>query len=65
MPRRPAMASLADEHAAAGGVFHLVWLDSRDGPKGLRYARSSDGGAFCDGIVLGRRRLNRPAGVAQ
>lgn len=26
------------------GVFHLVWLDSRSGAQGLRYARSSDGG---------------------
>jgi hypothetical protein len=27
------------------GVFHLTWLDSRDGKQGLRYARSADGGA--------------------
>jgi hypothetical protein len=26
------------------GRFHLVWLDSRDGQQGLRYARSADGG---------------------
>lgn len=25
------------------GRFHLVWLDSRDGKQGLRYANSSDG----------------------
>ena len=24
--------------------FHLVWLDSRDGSQGVRYARSTDGG---------------------
>lgn len=26
------------------GIFHLVWLDSRDKKQGLRYARSEDGG---------------------
>lgn len=26
------------------GIFHLVWLDSRDQHQGLRYARSEDGG---------------------
>lgn len=26
------------------GIFHIVWLDSRDGKQGLRYARSTDGG---------------------
>ncbi len=32
--------------ARAGGRFHVVWLDSREGTtKGLRYARSDDGGA--------------------
>ena len=37
--------SFIDVVADAGGAFHLVWLDSRDGDnKGLRYARSSDGG---------------------
>jgi len=30
--------------ADAQGTFHLVWLDSRDGKQGLRYARSTDGG---------------------
>lgn len=33
-----------DVAADAKGNFHLVWLDSRDGKQGLRYARSSDGG---------------------
>lgn len=28
----------------ANGTFHLVWLDSRDGSQGLRYANSKDGG---------------------
>ncbi len=28
----------------AGGAFHLVWLDSRDGKQGLRHASSLDGG---------------------
>jgi hypothetical protein len=38
--------SFIDVVADASGAFHLVWLDSRDGDsKGLRYARSSDGGA--------------------
>lgn len=27
------------------GVFHLTWLDSRDGKQGLRYARSESAGA--------------------
>lgn len=27
------------------GVFHLVWLDSRDGKQGLRYSKSADAGA--------------------
>jgi Neuraminidase (sialidase) len=27
------------------GVFHLVWLDTRGPGKGLRYSRSTDGGA--------------------
>jgi len=26
------------------GVFHLVWLDNREGRRGLRHAESSDGG---------------------
>lgn len=30
------------------GNFHLVWLDSRDGKQGLRYARSSNGGKKWD-----------------
>lgn len=30
--------------AAAGNALHMVWLDSRDGRQGLRYARSPDGG---------------------
>ena len=29
---------------AAGAALHMVWLDSRDGRQGLRYARSPDGG---------------------
>ncbi|HRQ87753.1 MAG TPA: sialidase family protein [Bacteroidia bacterium] len=33
-----------DLSADASGRFHLVWLDSRDGHQGLRYASSSDGG---------------------
>jgi len=36
--------SFADISADASGAFHLVWLDSRDGRQGLRYARSIDGG---------------------
>ena len=28
---------------AAGTALHMVWLDSRDGRQGLRYARSADG----------------------
>lgn len=36
--------SFTDICADASGVFHLVWLDSRDGRQGLRYARSIDGG---------------------
>ncbi len=32
-----------DLAADAAGKFHLVWLDSRDGQQGLRYARSADG----------------------
>lgn len=34
----------ADLATDSKGVFHLVWLDSRDGKQGLRYARSEDGG---------------------
>jgi tetratricopeptide (TPR) repeat protein len=30
--------------ADSKGVFHLAWLDSRDGDRGLRYAESKDGG---------------------
>ncbi|MEA2735055.1 MAG: hypothetical protein QOE14_1506, partial [Humisphaera sp.] len=38
--------SFIDVAADAAGRFHLVWLDSREGnSKGLRYARSADGGA--------------------
>lgn len=40
--------AFVDLAAGADGTFHLVWLDGRDGPaagKGLRYARSTDGGA--------------------
>jgi hypothetical protein len=33
-----------DVAADAHGVFHLVWLDNRDGKQGLRYARSADDG---------------------
>ena len=33
-----------DIGADAAGTFHLVWLDSRDGKQGLRYAASTDGG---------------------
>lgn len=33
-----------DIAADAAGTFHLVWLDSRDGKQGLRYAHSKDGG---------------------
>lgn len=33
-----------DIAADAAGTFHLVWLDSRDGKQGLRYAQSRDGG---------------------
>ncbi|MEK0445079.1 MAG: hypothetical protein RLZZ399_400 [Verrucomicrobiota bacterium] len=30
--------------ADAAGGFHIAWLDSRDGERGLRYSRSEDGG---------------------
>jgi hypothetical protein len=33
-----------DIAADRAGIFHLTWLDSRDGKQGLRYARSEDGG---------------------
>jgi hypothetical protein len=33
-----------DIAADSAGTFHLVWLDSRDGKQGLRYAQSKDGG---------------------
>ncbi len=33
-----------DLAADSEGIFHLVWLDSRDGRRGLRHAESSDGG---------------------
>jgi len=33
-----------DIAADSAGTFHLVWLDSRDGKQGLRYANSKDGG---------------------
>jgi hypothetical protein len=36
--------AFVDVAADADGVFHCVWLDSRTGVKGLRYARSTDGG---------------------
>ncbi len=36
--------SFLDLAADNTGVFHLTWLDSRDGQQGVRYARSSDGG---------------------
>lgn len=35
-----------DITADAGGSFHLVWLDDRSGKRGLRYARSNDGGQY-------------------
>jgi hypothetical protein len=45
----------ADDHSTTGhgfmditadekGIFHLTWLDSRDGSQGLRYSRSNNGG---------------------
>jgi len=34
----------ADLASDSQGALHLVWLDSRDGKQGLRYARSTDGG---------------------
>ena len=38
--------SFIDLAAGDDGTFHLVWLDSREATaKGLRYARSTDGGA--------------------
>ena len=40
----PSDHSFVDCAADATGNFHLVWLDSRGGPKGLRYANSHDGG---------------------
>lgn len=40
----PSDHSFVDCAADASGAFHLVWLDSRGGPKGLRYANSKDGG---------------------
>ncbi|MBI5802961.1 MAG: exo-alpha-sialidase [Verrucomicrobia bacterium] len=40
----PSDHSFVDCAADALGNFHLVWLDSRGGPKGLRYANSRDGG---------------------
>ncbi len=33
-----------DLAAGNDGVFHVTWLDSRDGRQGVRYARSTDGG---------------------
>lgn len=36
--------SFLDIAAGPDGQFHLVWLDSRDGSQGLRYAGSRDGG---------------------
>ena len=33
-----------DLAAGNDGVFHITWLDSRDGRQGVRYARSTDGG---------------------
>ncbi len=33
-----------DIAADSSGTFHLVWLDSRDGKQGLRYAQSKDAG---------------------
>ncbi len=40
----PSDHSFVDCAADASGTFYLVWLDSRGGPKGLRYANSKDGG---------------------
>jgi hypothetical protein len=34
-----------DVAADARGIFHLTWLDTRGDKRGLRYARSMDGGA--------------------
>ncbi len=36
--------SYLDAAVDSSGTFHLVWLDSRDGKQGLRYAQSKDGG---------------------
>lgn len=33
-----------DVAADKDGAFHLTWLDTREGKRGLRYARSTDGG---------------------
>ncbi len=33
-----------DVVATRDGVFHLTWLDTREGKRGLRHARSTDGG---------------------
>jgi hypothetical protein len=46
--------AFVDVAADAAGTFHLVWLDARGGAgagKGLRYARSTDGGV----AVVGER----------
>lgn len=46
----PADDGLTDGHnflalgADQSGVFHVAWLDKRDGDRGLRYAASNDGG---------------------
>lgn len=37
--------------ADAGDVFHLVWLDSRNGEQALYYARSKNGGQHWSGPV--------------
>ena len=42
--RSTAGHSFLDLAADNTGVFHLTWLDSRDGQQGVRYTRSSDGG---------------------
>jgi hypothetical protein len=36
--------AFADAAFDAAGALHLVWLDSRDGRQGLRYANSANGG---------------------
>lgn len=48
--------------AAEGSIFHLAWLDARDGVENVFYSRSNDGGATWESAGV-RISTNDPSGT--